>query len=86
MDRVVSQYGQKLGNKPGRFFINYKNLRALAEETMIKNKKMLPYWARVHIDEQFDKAWHHFDNLSEGVIDVDQVHNLLRMVSRDSTI
>ena len=40
MDRVVSQYGQKLVNKPGRFFINYKNLRALAEETMIKNKKM----------------------------------------------
>jgi len=86
MDRVVNQYGQKLGNKPGRFFINYKNLRALAEETMIKNKQMSPYWASVHIDKQFDKAWHHFDILSEVVIDVDQVHNLLRMVSRDSTI
>jgi len=86
MERVVRQYGEKLDTKPGRFFINYKNLRTLAEETMIKNKKMLPYWASVHIDQQFDKAWHHFDNLSQGVIDVDQVHNLLRMVSRDSTI
>lgn len=86
MGRVVSQYGQKLENKPGQFFINYNNLKDLALETMVTNKKLRPYYARVHIDEQFDKAWHHFDNLSQGVINVDQVHNFLRMVSRDSTI
>lgn len=53
---------------------------------MVKNQKVSPYWTSVHLEQQFDKAWSHFDNLSQGVIDVDQVHNLLRMVSRNSAI
>ena len=87
MNRVLNEFATKEAN--GSYSVSRENALKLASEVIRNNEAVAQdqdMWNQIHIDNEFPKAWNHFDNLNQGKIAAVEVPQFLRFFSRKNTI
>ena len=72
MEKVITELSEPDGK--GGFLISKSAALSISNKVMTENAEMHSFWARLHVDENFDKCWKHFDNLNQGKIQADQIY------------
>ena len=84
MEKVIRELSES--DAKGNFWISKEAALSISKKVMTDNAQMHSFWAKLHVDENFDKCWKHFDNLNQGKIHADQVYNFYKMLSQDNTL
>ena len=84
MEKVIKELSTTDGN--GKFYVSKDAALSISNKVMTENAEMHSFWAKLHVDENFDKCWKHFDNMNEGKIQADQVYSLYKMLAQDNTL
>lgn len=84
MEKVIRELSEV--DSKGTFWISKEAALSISKKVMSENAQMQPFWAKLRVDENFDKCWKHFDNLNQGKIHADQVYNFYKMLAQDNTL
>ena len=84
MEKVIRELSEK--DEKGNFWITKEAALSISKKVMTENAQMHSFWAKLKVDENFDKCWKHFDNLNQGKIHADQVYNFYKMLAQDNTL
>ena len=84
MEKVIKELSVPDGK--GNFLISKAAALSISQKVMTDNVQMHSFWAKLHIDENFDKCWKHFDNMNQGMIQADQIYSFYKMLAQDNTL
>ena len=96
MESTIKQYGEGSGDK---ILISKENAKAVAQAVWDGaheakfasapdhlDKMYHKYFSDAELNGNFDNIWSHYDVLSEGKINIDQLQPMLRMVKQDTSM
>ena len=84
MEKVIRDLATK--DDKGQFWVSKEGVLSLAHGILTNQQQMHSFWANLHIDENFEKCWRHFDFTGDGKIPANQIINFYKMLAQDNTL